>query len=74
MPIAPKFKDTMGGKRARVAFDLSQPAHVKRIKRNAAEAINLIEKMREKNPAIAAKAQSAFELGAKLTVDLISTK
>lgn len=62
-------KQTLGEERVRIGFNPSDNKLVDEIKRGAAELIDLCqEQLKEKDPRLAALAQTAFEEGAMWAV------
>mgnify|MGYP000061344256 CR=1 FL=1 len=66
--------ESFGGKRVRLEFNSSNDAEVEAIKRSTAYSINLVEKLKEKDPRLAALAQIAYEEAAMWAVKLATTK
>jgi len=59
---------SIGEKRVRSDFNVTEDTTVNSIKYCAAELINLCEEVKDKDPRLAALAQTYFEIGAMLAV------
>ena len=63
-----------GEKMVRIDFNIDENNIVHTIKENSARLIDLIETIRDKDPRLAALAQTAFEEGAMWAVKLATVK
>ena len=59
---------SIGEKRVRSDFNVTEDSTVNNIKYCAAELINMCEEIKDKDPRLAALAQTYFEIGAMLAV------